>query len=846
MIIRESQQERNSSRRRKIFSRRNVLLTILLLLAAGLFVGDRQAKQKGFSGLFSFSKVVISNYWNSRDAGAEEISIEIKDKSLRILETNRQKALKRGVIINDLDGEFVPATLTYAGKKMNVKLRLKGHMTDHLQEDKWSFRIKMKGKDDFMGMKRFTIQHPGTRGYVYEWIYHELMKQADIIALRYKFINVTVNGKDWGIYAVEENFENDLLENNGRPRGPIIRFDPDLYWVNRYNMMLGMASHDEFASYYSSNAVAYREDDILKDTAQKKLYLEALAVFEGVRSRKLAVAKAFDIDRLAKFHAIIDLVGGQHSIDWSDIKYYYNPRTRLLEPVAYESFSNFPVTHLSAAYKFSIPDSAAYHKDWHSTLFSDTVFFSAYVRELERISQPAYLDKFFASVQPALKTNLGILYKEFPYKQFSSSVYYQNQKMIAHMLDTPQGVKAYFDGLSGEQGKYELKLHVASIESLPMEITGVRLSGCSSKRVSSILPAHQQGQFVKYTELRIPVGCATVNPDSIMLLYRIPGSSREKTVKVFPYEYVSESRLPAGRVANAGTQDYLKHIETEQGHAFIFPPGKTVINSDLVLPRGSTLVASSGSVIELRNNASIYTEGSLNFKGSAEDPVRLVTSGINNRIEVTSKMKSTLDNVLFEGSSQPASESGFLIFYNSEVMVESCVFIGFNVENVLSLSQCEFTIRGCSFEKTSDDAIEISFSKGSVQRSAFISCRENALDITRSVTTIKSLVISDSSKVGILLKDGSQLIGSDVSLRNVKSGIRAENASTAQLTRLTMKDCNTGIEALQTGRTNGFPEVLVSELKMTNVKNSAVAAPGCRILIDGKETKTVESIAKKR
>ena len=34
--------------------------------------------------------------------------------------------------------------------------------------------------------------HPGTRGYIYEWIYHQLMKQEDIIALRYKFINVTI------------------------------------------------------------------------------------------------------------------------------------------------------------------------------------------------------------------------------------------------------------------------------------------------------------------------------------------------------------------------------------------------------------------------------------------------------------------------------------------------------------------------------------------------------------------------------------------------------------------------------------------------------------------------------
>ena len=221
------------------------------------------------------------------------ISMEIQDKDFKLLEQDRNRALERNVIINNIDGDYVPGTLDYNGKKLKVKLRLKGHMTDHLQDNKWSFRIKVKDKDSFMGMKLFSIQHPGTRGYIYEWIYHELMKREGIIALRYKFINVTVNGRDWGIYAVEENFADELIENNERKKGPIIRFNPDLYWVDRYNEIIGSKPVAEFASYYSAPVEAYGEDKILKDSVQSSYYLKAIALLPNAPHQKPDPLKVF-------------------------------------------------------------------------------------------------------------------------------------------------------------------------------------------------------------------------------------------------------------------------------------------------------------------------------------------------------------------------------------------------------------------------------------------------------------------------------------------------------------------------------------------------------------------------
>ena len=77
-------------------------------------------------------------------------------------------------------------------------------------------------------MKEFSIQHPKTRNYVYEWLFHEALKREDLLSLRYEFIDVTLNGKDLGTYALEESFEKRLIEHNGYREGPIVRFNEDL------------------------------------------------------------------------------------------------------------------------------------------------------------------------------------------------------------------------------------------------------------------------------------------------------------------------------------------------------------------------------------------------------------------------------------------------------------------------------------------------------------------------------------------------------------------------------------------------------------------------------------------
>ena len=106
--------------------------------------------------------------------------------------------------------DYVPATITHGNIQYDVRLRLKGDHVDHLETDKWSFRIKVKDDKSIFGMKVFSIQHPKTRIYSNELLYNLMLKEEGVLAPRYSFIEVVINGENKGIYALEEHFSKEL------------------------------------------------------------------------------------------------------------------------------------------------------------------------------------------------------------------------------------------------------------------------------------------------------------------------------------------------------------------------------------------------------------------------------------------------------------------------------------------------------------------------------------------------------------------------------------------------------------------------------------------------------------
>ena len=65
-------------------------------------------------------------------------------------------------------------------KKIPIKIRLKGDRQIHWNDKrKSSYKIKIRGKNRFNGLKEFSIQKPRARNYIYEWIFHESNSETE-------------------------------------------------------------------------------------------------------------------------------------------------------------------------------------------------------------------------------------------------------------------------------------------------------------------------------------------------------------------------------------------------------------------------------------------------------------------------------------------------------------------------------------------------------------------------------------------------------------------------------------------------------------------------------------------
>jgi hypothetical protein len=823
-----------------VFIKYAFFLLIAVLIAGGAVELSRNVQMKGYNGLFDFISTISSNYWNGKDAHPENISIEIKVKDINKLEKNRAQALERGVIINDIDGDYVSATLEYQQKKIKIKLRLKGHMTDHLQDNKWSFRIKVQDKDSFIGMKRFSIQHPGTRGYIYEWIYHELMKREGIIALRYKFMNVTVNGKDWGIYAIEENFDKELIAHNNRKNGPILRFNPDLYWVNRYNEMKHFQPLAEYASYYSSNPEAYREEDVLKDSIQRNYYLKALALLEGFRCKRLTAAQVFDIPRMARFHAIIDLVGGQHSIDWSDLKYYYNPVTGQLEPVAYESFTTFPFESIAGNYKYTVLDSGQNYKDLHTALFSDPAFFRTYIKELERIADPTYLDTFFKDAKAGLKDNLAILYKEFPYKKFEPANYYANQLMIKKILDAPKSFHAYLKDLSAEH----VCLELGSIESLPIEIKSVKINNYELYPAEPIiLPAKQYNTYTTYKEYYFQVPAPGFSffkmPPTFngVVNYSLLGSTVIKQEQVFSYPYPSDEFISDELKNKKSTvADFPYLIMDEQQKTMRFKPGAHKITSDLIIPSGYKVIADEYVSLDLLKGAKIISYSALLFSGTEEQSLTIQSSDYTGQgIELINAPASVFNYVFFknipEVKDKQWERKGYITCYESGIELNACRFYNSEALNAVHIIRSDFSMKECLFKDMKVTAVNIDLSKGTMSNCVVENCRKG-IQTTMSKMDLRSIYVKDASVSALCFKEGSQVTGRNIQLKKSVTGLFAEGVVDVNLSTVILTGIDNGIIA--NAKSGGVPLVNLSDLKSEQVKKVYTIEGKATVTVDGK------------
>jgi len=250
----------------------------------------------------------------------DEISLNINQKNILILEKNRQDILE-GKLTGSGDDRFktVKASIATNDDKFDISLRIKGdRIQNFINMDSISYKIKINKNESFKNMRKFSLIKPRIRNYIHEWLFHEFGRTQNLTTINYDFVYLNVNGKNNGLYAIEENFDSWLIEKNKDRYGPIFsmreEFDEDF-----------MSSEFEL---YNKNFWKKDENLLLASTAIKKLKL--------FQEGKNTLEDTFDLNQWAKYFSIIDLTYTFHGASPRNVKFFFNPITSLFEPIPYD------------------------------------------------------------------------------------------------------------------------------------------------------------------------------------------------------------------------------------------------------------------------------------------------------------------------------------------------------------------------------------------------------------------------------------------------------------------------------------------------------------------------------
>ena len=668
------------------------------------------------------------------------------------------------------------AELVIDGVQYDVKAGLKGGRRIHWgMPEHWSYKVKVD-EPNSLGSYRFSIQKPVTRNYIYEWVFHELLRYEGLISRGYSFANFSVNGNPRGVYAIEQRVGPDLLRENNKKIGPVIGFDepfsreslgPD---VETWDLMpvKVIGGFDNDAEYL-------------------ELAAYATSLMEDFRNGILSVDEVFDARAMGTFFAIADVLETFHATTPANLQFYLNPDTMKFEPVGYDAHFNDKQYPVLAAELYNFRTSKGFwgFGTWYARFFQDvsggnSEFYAEYINALSQLTANGFMETFLADIDDELQRNLDFLYSELnfadtfafhPVTGFTPFFYYSESKLtdrrsyVSSRLERLQApvVSVDFDNdpdypevyitnrnrlpvvIYGGQDEYLFQAHDSRrIDGSLLDICGTDLSGvCTAK-------------------FGLP-GDASVQNFSFSLAGTLDEPSLETTIDatVTPLDMFVINRKE-------------KQVE--------FRVGSWTIDNSILIPQSYALLGGAGVSLDFRAGGLLVAEGAVSLKGSGEQPfVMTSTDGLGSGLYVSRGDEAvSLEHVTVKDWGKSADgEMSFapVTVVGRSLSMSNCDFSNINSGVTLKLVGVRASMFGCGLRDGLGVAISVYESDVLLEGVSLENYSEGLLFAELSSVTFRSSWLNSGQEYGVAVDNHSNLLVQFVTFKDTAVPIRASDDS---------------------------------------------------------------------
>ncbi len=860
------------------FNKTKFFNTIIIIFSLSVFFlfgvwSEKYDFNKRVKLFFNDASETIANRFYSNFYDIDKLTIDMNYRNYqKILET-RKKSLQSFRASEDIH-KWVIASLKYKDKDFKIKAKLKGVHEDHWKHPlKWSFKIKMNDELDeqktIFNLKRFSLQHAKTRGYLHEWLFMKVLKEEGLIAHRTRFVNFVLNGNNLGIYNLEEQHSKELLESNNRREGPIIGFNKNL-WITEANNVSRLGINNLDGSFWRSEIKPVQFKDSKKNTEQEIYLNEAITLLESFRQNSRSLSEIFDLEQLSKLMAAKAILGSIE-FDWRDLKFYYNPVTKLLEPIGREVHVDLNQSKINSWWADLNPNNFSHSVDqkyFLSLLFRDKSFFEIYLKDLSRMSKKNYVKKIVGKNYEEFKKYEKVLSQNYPGENIFSLGYiekYRNE--IQKTLDPIQGINLNYIETKNEN----LILNASNLQRLPIEIIGIQADekDLNIFKNSIYLNGKLPNKAAKPELIKISCKdinlCKKENLDNLKIVYKILGQNKNRAS---PIAFWSNS------VNNYLSNLYEEDLDLNK-HAFltlknnkiIFKTGVVKIDEPVFIPSNYQVIVNPGTEIIFSDDGHLISKSAIFFKGKTENPI-LIRSNfdgnlkklrLNNLNQINQKLKvgygivvinakdvSEIENTIFYRMSAPPELSGLgllgsINFYQSDVRIKDSEF----TENIagddyLNIIRSNFVIQNCIFQDVNSDAVDIDFSKGVMTKLNFKESGNDALDFSGSNVELKDIIIYGAGDKAISVGEKSKISIEDISVFNSKIGLASKDNSNVEAKKVKITNTRYGVVSYMKKNEYGPSRININNILVSNSEENYLAEKGSSIKVDNRDIPSVE------
>lgn len=803
------------------------IISLSAVSLGGIFYGTKLSTSENsaiFASFYRYFKPSISivdHFFKGVFSDPNIIDIHMDHIDYQKLAFLVDKSKKQRIILPEFKQE-VDALIVKDDEKYKAKIKIRGTFLEHIRSDKWSFRINMKGDNTLFGMERFSISSPETRNHIHEWLFQRALLNEGLINLRYEFVNVKLNGKNLGIYAIEEFFDKRLIENNKLREGIIVKpmlkdstGDISVYQKNKT---------------FSSNSLNLSFTNFTKKINEfKNSNLEASAVF--------------DIEKSAKYFALSSIFGGQHGHIPINFVCYFNPITNLLEPIGYDSNVSRKIeryggmiTSKTNTYNSQI----FYPGSILKQLFQSNEFYKLYIEHLNRMTDELYIENLLRKNKSDLDKSLNILYKEYFYFDYFKRDYFKsNRDYLVKNLKTNENVNANILGFEKEGQKINISLD--NLKDIKIEIVEAVVNDNSYLPQKSIIIESTKLDSRYYFSLKK----ANLNNEEY-------GNSDQPSIlrfKVFGLDSI-HSILLEDNIKNEKNNEY---IFNKQGNTDLFDfvltnednkeirieSGEYTLDQDLVIPKNYNFIVEPDVKINLINEANIVSFSPVYFKGEEFYPIQIFSSNSSGQgiSIISAKDRSYISHTKFNNLSNPQkngiSQLGAVNFYESPVNLEYIEISNNRSEDAINIFLSDYSISHSKFINIFSDAFDGDFSNGSLISNEFYNCGNDAVDVSGSYVFLDSLYIDIIKDKGISVGENSKLIGKNLFISNTEIAITSKDLSEIDLNNIDISNSKVAFTAYQKKPEFGPAKIIVSNYTKSGVEKD--------FLIESESLMTLES-----